>query len=266
MSMNLDLSGKRALVSGSTRGIGFATALGLADMGATVVINGRTNESTEAAIARAKVEKPDADFVNGGGDLSTAEGANAVIALAGDVDVLVNSMAVYDVMAFEKITDEEWQKSFDNNVMSGVRLTRHYLPMMMEKNWGRVVFVSSESAIHIPVEMINYGFSKAAQLAVARGCAELTRGTAVTVNSVLPGPTWVEGLAAKFETRAKAQNTTVDALQEQMFVNRRPSSLLQRFETPEEIANMICYVCSPAASGTNGAALRVDGGIVRTPF
>jgi NAD(P)-dependent dehydrogenase (short-subunit alcohol dehydrogenase family) len=155
---------------------------------------------------------------------------------------------------------------FDVNVMSGVRLTRHYLPKMLERGWGRIVFVASESGVFIPEEMIHYGFSKAAQLAIARGCAELTKGTNVTVNSVLPGPTWVEELAANFEKRAEAKGTTVEALQRQMFSERRTSSLLQRFETAEEIASMICYACSPAASGTNGAGLRCDGGIVRTPF
>lgn len=264
--MNLDLTGKRALVTGSSRGIGFATALGLADMGATVLINGRTKESTEAATAKAKAAKPKGRFEQAGGDLATLEGANAVIAASRDLDVLVNNMSIYDVKAFPDITDSDWQTYFDTNIMSGLRLTRHFLPKMLAKNWGRVVFVSSESGIHIPEEMIHYGVTKAAQLATARGCAELTKGTGVTVNSVLPGPTWVEGLAAKFESRAKAQNTTVEALQEQMFAKRRPTSLLRRFETPEEIANMICYVCSPAASGTNGAGLRVDGGIVRMPF
>jgi NAD(P)-dependent dehydrogenase (short-subunit alcohol dehydrogenase family) len=194
------------------------------------------------------------------------EGANAVITASRDLDVLVNNMSIYDVKAFQDISDADWQTYFDTNVMSGLRLTRHFLPKMLEKNWGRVVFVSSESGINIPEEMLHYGVTKAAQLATARGCAELTKGTGVTVNSVLPGPTWVEGLAAKFESRAKAQNTTVKALQEQMFAKRRPTSLLRRFETPEEIANMICYICSPAASGTNGAGLRVDGGIVRMPF
>ena len=264
--MNLDLTGKRALVTGSSRGIGFATVLGLADMGATVLINGRTKESTEAAMTKAKAAKPKGRFEQAGGDLATLEGANAVIAASRDLDVLVNNMSIYDVKAFQDITDGDWQTYFDTNVMSGLRLTRHFLPKMLAKNWGRVVFVSSESGIHIPEEMIHYGVTKAAQLATARGCAELTKGTSVTVNSVLPGPTWVEGLAAKFESRAKAQNTTVEALQEQMFAKRRPTSLLRRFETPEEIANMICYVCSPAASGTNGAGLRVDGGIVRMPF
>jgi NAD(P)-dependent dehydrogenase (short-subunit alcohol dehydrogenase family) len=264
--MDLDLKGKRALVTGSTRGIGFATAAGLAEMGATVVMNGRTNESTEAGLSKAKAETPDARFATAPGDLSTAEGTAAVIAAAGDLDILVNNMSIYDVKAFEDISDSDWQTFLDTNLMSGLRLTRHYLPRMLTKNWGRVVFVSSESGINIPEEMIHYGVTKAAQLAAARGCAELTKGTGVTVNSVLPGPTWVEGLAAKFKARANAQKTTVEALQEQMFARRRPTSLLQRFESPQEIANMICYVCSPAASATNGAALRCDGGIVRNPF
>jgi NAD(P)-dependent dehydrogenase (short-subunit alcohol dehydrogenase family) len=264
--MNLDLTGKRALVTGSSRGIGFATALGLADMGATVLINGRTKESTDTALASAKKEKPKGRFEGAAGDLSKLDGVNAVIAASGDLDILVNNMSIYDVKQFTDITDADWQNFFDTNVMSGIRLTRNFLPKMLAKNWGRVVFVSSESGIHIPDEMIHYGVTKAAQLATARGCAELTKGTGVTVNSVLPGPTWVEGLAEKFKSRAKAQNTTIEALQEQMFAKRRPTSLLQRFETPDEIANLICYVCSPASSATNGTGLRCDGGIVRLPF
>lgn len=189
-----------------------------------------------------------------------------MIAAVENLDILVNNTGIYDVRPFSKISDAEWQRMFDVNVMSGVRLTRHYLPKMLERGWGRVVFVASESAVFIPEEMIHYGFSKAAQLAIARGCAELTKGSNVTVNSVLPGPTWVEELAASFEKRAKAKGTTVEALQRQMFSERRTTSLLQRFETAEEIASMVCYACSPAASGTNGAALRCDGGIVRTPF
>lgn len=264
--MNLDLTGKRALVTGSSRGIGFATALGLASMGATVFINGSTKESTEAAFAKASKEVAKGKFGQAPGDLSTPEGVSDVIAACGELDILVNNLSIYDIKAFKDITDADWQKFFDTNIMSGIRLARHYLPKMLEKNWGRMVFVSSESGIHIPEEMIHYGVTKAAQLAVARGCAELTKGSNVTVNSVLPGPTWVEGLAAKFESRAKAQNTTVKALQDQMFAQRRPTSLLQRFETAEEVANMICYVCSPAASATNGSGLRCDGGIVRNPF
>lgn len=264
--MNLDLTGKRALVTGSTRGIGYATARGLAEMGATVVVNGRSQDSVDAAVAKLRAERPKARIEGAAGDLGTAEGGNAVIAAAGEVDILVNNTGIYDVREFAKISDAEWQKMFDVNVMSGVRMTRHYLPGMLKRNWGRVIFVASESAVFIPEEMIHYGFSKAAQLAVARGCAELTKGTNVTVNSVMPGPTWVEELEAKFTKRAKAKGTTIEELQKEMFSLRRTTSLLQRFETAEEIASMICYACSPAASGTNGAALRCDGGIVRTPF
>jgi NAD(P)-dependent dehydrogenase (short-subunit alcohol dehydrogenase family) len=264
--MDLDLSGKRALITGSTRGIDFATAVGLAQMGAEVTINGRSKDSVDGALAKLRAQLPDAQFKAAPGNLASAAGADAVIAAAGDLDVLVNCMGIYDVMPFEKITDSEWQRYFDTNIMSGVRLVRHYLPKMLEKNWGRVIFVSSESGVQIPGEMIHYGFTKAAELAIARGCAELTKGTNVTVNSVLPGPTWVEEMAENFEKRAKAQDTTVEALQKQMFESRRPSSLLQRFETAEEISNMICYACSPAASGTNGTGLRVEGGIVRNPF
>ncbi len=263
--MDLDLTGKRALVSGSTRGIGFATALGLARMGAAVVINGRTKESTDGALASLKA-KLDGRFEPAPGDLATLEGTNAVIATSGEIDILVNNLSIYDVKAFQDISDSDWQTYFDTNVMSGLRLTRYFLPKMLKKNWGRIVFISSESGINIPDEMIHYGVTKAAQLALARGCAELTKGTGVTVNSVLPGPTWVEGLAEKFERRAKAQNTTVEALQKQMFAQRRPTSLLQRFESAQEVANLICYVCSSAASATNGSGLRCDGGIVRLPF
>jgi len=264
--MNLDLTGKRALVTGSTRGIGYATASGLAEMGATVVVNGRTKESVEAALSKLRAGRPEACFEGAAGDLGTAAGCDSVIAAVGELDILVNNTGIYDVREFAKISDAEWQKLFEVNVMSGVRLTRHYLPRMLQRQWGRVVFVSSESGVFIPEEMIHYGFSKAAQLAIARGCAELTKGSKVTVNSVLPGPTWVEELESNFAKRAKAKGTTIEALQKQMFSERRTTSLLQRFETAEEIASMICYVCSPAASGTNGAGLRCDGGIVRTPY
>ena len=264
--MNLDLTGKRALVTGSTRGIGYAAASGLAEMGATVVISGRTKESVEAALSKLRAARPDDRFEAAAGDLSTAQGCDAVIEAANDIDILVNNTGIYDVRPFSKISDAEWQHMFDVNVMSGVRLTRHYLPRMLERRWGRLVFVASELGVFIPEEMIHYGFSKAAQLAIARGCAELTKGSNVTVNSVLPGPTWVEELESNFNKRARAKGTTVETLQKQMFTERRTTSLLQRFETPEEIASMICYVCSPAASGTNGAGLRCDGGIIRTPF
>ena len=261
-----DLSGRTALVTGSTRGIGYATAAGLASMGATVLVNGRTADTVGHAINQLQVRVPDGRFAAAPGDLGTAAGCEAVIAAAPAVDVLVNNTGIYEPKPFEETPDEDWQRMFDVNVMSGVRLTRHYLPQMLQRDWGRVVFVSSESAIVIPAEMIHYGFSKAAQLAIARGCAELTKGSKVTVNSVLPGPTWVEAQVERVAARASSMGITSDEFKRRTFTERRPSSLLQRYAEPEEVASLICYVCSPAAAATTGAALRCDGGIVRTPF
>ncbi|NQW09081.1 MAG: SDR family NAD(P)-dependent oxidoreductase [Alphaproteobacteria bacterium] len=265
-SFNLDLTGKRALVTGSTQGIGFATARGLAEMGAVVAINGRTAEAVDGAIIRLSDQVPDARLVAAPGNLSAAEGCAAVIEAAGELDVLVNNMGIYSPKPWDDITDAEWQEIFDVNVMSGVRLSRHYLSPMIGKDWGRVIFVSSESAIFIPPEMVHYGFSKMAQLAVARGCAELTKGTGVTVNSVLPGPTDVDRSAERLAKRAEQQGITVEALRKATFDVRRTSSLLQRYATADEVASMICYLCSPAASASNGAAFRCDGGIVKTPY
>jgi NAD(P)-dependent dehydrogenase (short-subunit alcohol dehydrogenase family) len=184
-----------------------------------------------------------------------------------DADILVNNMGIYEMKPFFEISDADWQQMMDVNVMSGVRLTRHYLKRMLDtKDWGRVVFVSSESGVVIPKEMVHYGFSKAAQLVIARGAAETTRGTNITVNTVQPGPTWVEGMVDRVEQRAKAAGISTDEVKKKLFTERRPSSLAQRYATSEEVANMICYVCSPASSATNGAALRVDGGIVANPF
>ena len=261
-----DLSGRTALVTGSTRGIGYASAVGLAAMGAVVAVNGRTAEAVDHAIAALGTRVPEGRFLAAPGDLATAEGCAAVIAAVPEVDVLVNNTGIYEPKPFAETPDEDWQRMFDVNVMSGVRLTRHHLPRMLERDWGRVVFVSSESAIVVPPEMIHYGFSKAAQLAIARGSAELTKGSRVTVNSVLPGPTWVEAQVERVAARASAQGISVDTFKEQTCSLRRPSSLLQRYAEPEEVASLICYVCSPAAAATNGAALRCDGGIVRTPF
>lgn len=261
-----DLSGRTALVTGSTRGIGYATAAGLAAMGARVLVNGRTADTVGHAINQLQVRVPDGSFAAAPGDLGTAAGCDAVIAAAPAVDVLVNNTGIYEPKPFEETPDEDWQRMFDVNVMSGVRLTRHYLPRMLEHDWGRVVFVSSESAIVVPAEMIHYGFSKAAQLAIARGCAELTKGSRVTVNSVLPGPTWVEAQVERVAARASAMGITSEEFKKRTFTERRPSSLLQRYAEPEEVASLICYVCSPAAAATTGAALRCDGGIVRTPF
>lgn len=264
--MDLNLDNKRALITGSTRGIGLATAIELAGMGADVVINGRTEDKVDQAIAAVRSHVPDAKLQGATADLGTAEGCAALIAEVPDVDILVNNMGIYGPKPFDEITDEEWEEMFYVNVMSGVRLSRHYFKKLLQKDWGRVVFVSSESGIVMPPEMIHYGFSKAAQLAIARGMAELTAGTGVTVNSVLPGPTWVEANDERLSKRAEEQGTTVEALKEATFTVRRPSSLLKRYSRPEEVANMIAYVCSPASSSTNGAALRVEGGIVRNPF
>jgi NAD(P)-dependent dehydrogenase (short-subunit alcohol dehydrogenase family) len=265
--MDLDLSGKLALVTGSTRGIGLAAAKGLAEMGAEVIVNGREHLAVGEAIAQIKQVAPNAKLHAAVFDLGGAEGCEAIIGKFPEVDILVNNLGIYEPKPFFEIADADWSKMFEVNVMSGVRLTRHYLQHMLDnKDWGRVVFVSSESGIFVPKEMVHYGFSKSAQLVIARGAAEQTKGTNVTVNSVLPGPTWVEMAPTRLAARAKGMGTTVDDLVSRTFTERRPASLLQRYAKPEEVANLICYLCSKASSATNGAALRVDGGIVTNPF
>ena len=265
--MNLDLTGKIALVTGSTRGIGLASATELAQMGAEVIVNGREGAAVTEAIAKIKQISPAAKAHAAVFDLSGAEGCGRLVAQFPEVDILVNNLGIYEPKAFFDIEDADWTRMFEVKVMSGVRLTRHYLKRMLDnKEWGRVVFVSSESAVFVPKEMVHYGFSKAAQLYIARGAAEQTRSTGITVNSVLPGPTWVEMAPVRLAARAEAMGTTVDELVARTFSERRPASLLQRYATPEEIADLICYVCSKASSATNGAALRADGGIVTNPF
>jgi NAD(P)-dependent dehydrogenase (short-subunit alcohol dehydrogenase family) len=265
--MDLDLGGKRALVTGSTRGIGLASAIGLARMGAEVIVNGRGQVAVDGAIAKVGQAAAGASPQGIAADLGTSAGCATVIEAFPAVDILVNNMGIYAPKPFFEIADDDWRQMFEVNVMSGVRLTRHYLKQMLAgKDWGRVVFVSSESGIFVPKEMVHYGFSKTAQLVIARGAAEETKGTNVTVNSVLPGPTWVEMQTERLAARAAAQGTTVEDLKARTFSERRPASLLQRYATPEEVANLICYVCSKASSATNGAALRVDGGIVTNPF
>jgi len=265
--MDLDLTGKLALVTGSTRGIGLASLVGLAQMGAEVIVNGRDNAAIAAAMAKVRQSRPAAKLHAAAFDLGGAEGCAALLARFPEVDILVNNLGFYEPKAFFDIEDSDWTKMFEVNVMSAVRLTRHYLKTMLaNKAWGRVVFVSSESGIYVPKEMVHYGFSKAALLYIARGAAEQTRSTGITVNSVLPGPTWVETTPGRLSARAEAMGTTVDELVARTFSERRPGSLLQRFARPEEVANLICYLCSKASSATNGAALRVDGGIVTNPF
>jgi NAD(P)-dependent dehydrogenase (short-subunit alcohol dehydrogenase family) len=261
--MDLGLRDRTALVSGSTAGIGFAIASGLAAEGAAVVINGRTQPRVDEAIARLRRAHPGATVSGVAADLGTADGAQRVADAVPSVDVLVNNVGIFELKPFGEITDREWIEIFEVNVLSGVRLTRRYLPQMLQRNWGRVLFISSESALQIPVEMIHYGVTKTAQLAVARGLAELAAGTGVTVNSVLPGPTRSEGVATFVEQLARERGTDVKSVETEFFRTMRPSSLLRRFATPDEVAAMVMYLCSAQASATTGAALRVDGGVVR---
>jgi NAD(P)-dependent dehydrogenase (short-subunit alcohol dehydrogenase family) len=262
--MDLQLSDKRALVTGSTAGIGLAIATALAREGATVVINGRTQSRVDEAVAGVRREVRGAKVTGINADLATAEGSADLLRQLPAVDVLVNNLGIYEPKPFADISDEGWRHIFEVNVMSGVRLSRAYLPGMLERNWGRIVFISSESAVNIPAEMIHYGVTKTAQLTLARGLAETTAGTAVTVNAVLPGPTRSEGVARFVEDLARSQGKTATEVEAEFFRQARPTSLLQRFETPEEVASLVAYVCSPLASGTNGAALRVDGGVIRS--
>jgi NAD(P)-dependent dehydrogenase (short-subunit alcohol dehydrogenase family) len=261
--VDLQLAGKSALVSGSTAGIGFAIAQGLAREGAEVVVNGRTQERVDTAVATIKKKFPDALVQGFAGDLSKPEVADELFKRYPEVQILVNNLSIFEAKEFTAITDDDWRRFFEVNVLSGVRLSRWYLPRMLKSDWGRIVFISSESALQIPAEMIHYGMTKTAQLAVARGLAELTSGTGVTVNSVLPGPTASEGVTDFVTSLAKQQNQSVEQFEQMFFEKMRPTSLLKRFASSEEVANLVVYVCSPLASATNGSALRVDGGVVR---
>ena len=261
--MDFGLQGKRALVTGSTAGIGFAAAKAMASEGAQVTINGRTAARVNAAVARLHAELPDSSVTGVSADLGTAGGCEVMIQQRPDLDILVNNMGIFEPTPFEDISDADWLRFFEINVLSGVRLTRHYLRGMRQRNWGRVVFVSSESAVQIPAEMIHYGMTKTAQLAISRGLAETLAGTGVTVNSVLPGPTASEGVGEFVRQLAESQAVDIATVERQFFETARPSSIIQRFATPEEVAAMIAYVCSERASATTGAALRVDGGVIR---
>ena len=262
--MDLHLTDKTALVTGSTAGIGLAIAEGLAREGATVFVNGRTQARVDAAIAHIKQAVPGAKAKGVAADLSGADGAAKLFRELPAVDVLVNNVGVFTVRPFPQISDDEWLSIFQANVMSGVRASRQYLPGMLKKNWGRIIFISSESAQQIPTEMIHYGMTKTAQLAVARGLAETTAGTGVTVNSVLPGPTKSEGVGAFLKEMAAQQRVTEADVERDFFKAARPSSLIKRFATNEEVANLVVYVAGERSSATNGAALRVDGGVVRS--
>jgi NAD(P)-dependent dehydrogenase (short-subunit alcohol dehydrogenase family) len=262
--MKIDLSGKTALVTGSTSGIGHAVAKGLAGAGAAVVVNGRTQAKVDAAVAAITKVVPGAKVRGAAADVSTPAGCNALLAALPEVDILINNAGIFEPKGFFDIPDEDWVRFFEVNVMSGVRLSRAYMPGMLKGNWGRIVFISSESALNIPKEMIHYGVTKTAQLALSRGLAEMTRGTAVTVNSVLPGPTMSEGVETFVKDLAKQHGQSMAEAASQFVKQFRPTSLLQRFASVEEIANMVVYISSKEASATNGAALRAEGGIVQT--
>src|SRR5204863_3646086 len=264
--MNLQLDGKKTLVTGSTAGIGFAIARALAREGASVVITGRTQQRVDNATEDIRKEIRDAKIAGIAVDLATPDGISKCIQAAPAVDILVNNLGVYEPRPFEQITDGDWREIIETNFLSGVRLSRHYLPRMKAANWGRIIFISSESATNIPIEMIHYGVTKTMQVALARGLAETTAGTDVTVNSVLAGPTRSEGVEKFISDMATTKNVAPDEIEKEFFRATRPSSLLQRFATIDEVAALVTLVASPLSLATNGAALRVEGGLLRSIF
>ena len=262
--MNLELINKTALISGSTKSIGFSIASQLASEGARVIVNGRSDKAVRSALEEIRRRVPEAKVEGFAGDLSTEKAVGDLHKRFPAVDILVNNLGIYEPKAFEEIADEDWRRFFEINVLSGVRLSRAYLSGMKQRNWGRIIFISSESGINTPKEMIHYGMTKTAQLAVARGLAEHCQGTGVTVNSILPGPTLSAGLEEFVGQLGGGES--FEAFENNFFKSVRPSSLIKRFETPDEIAALVTFVCSPVASAITGAALRVDGGVVSSCF
>lgn len=263
--MDLNLKGKLALISGSTAGIGRAIASTLAQEGARVIVNGRAQSSVDEVVAQLKADTG-GDVHGFSGDLSTAASANELARRYPNVEILINNLGIFEPKPFEDIPDEDWQRFFDVNVLSGVRLARLFLPAMRQANWGRIIFISSESGVQIPAEMIHYGMTKSAQIAVARGMAEAVAGTGITVNSVLPGPTKSRGVGEFVEALAKAGGQTFEAFETEFFEKVRPTSLIKRFSSPQEIASLVAYIASPLSSATTGAALRADGGVIKSAF
>lgn len=260
--MKIELTGKTAIVTGSTKGIGLATAKGLAEAGATVVINGRKQADVDSAKEAVKASIPSANVKGFAGDLGSAEGCQELVEAHPDCDILVNNVGIFGPQDFFETPDEVWSQYFDVNIMSGVRLSRAYLPGMEARGWGRVVFLSSESGFNIPADMIHYGMTKTADTAIARGLAKRMSGTGVTVNSVLPGPTLSDGVAAMLSGQAEKTGKSLEEVGREFVRAQRPSSIIQRLATVEEVANMIVYTCSEQASATSGASLRVEGGVV----
>ena len=262
--MKIDLTGRKAVVTGSTEGIGLAIAAGLAAAGAATVVNGRTQAKVDRAIESIRRTVPQAQVSGIAADLGTAAGCRSLAEAVGDTDILVNNVGIFEAKPFFQVPDEDWEQMFQVNVMSGVRLSRALMPAMIDRDWGRIVFISSESALNIPVEMVHYGFSKTAMLAVSRGLAKIAKSTSVTVNAVLPVSTLSEGVEQMFSSQATREGKTLEEVGNSFIANHRPGSLIGRLASPEEVANLVVYVCSPQASATTGAALRVDGGLVDT--
>lgn len=264
--MDLKIKDKIALITGSTAGIGYAIAKALANEGAGIFVNGRTSERVTQAVENLVKETGNKNIKGLVADFADVNQVNKLIEQLPEVDILVNNVGIFEPKEFRAIPDEDWLKFYEVNVLSGVRLSRAYFNKMLQKNWGRIIFISSESALQIPEEMIHYGMTKTAQIAVARGLAELTKGTHVTVNAVLPGPTFSEGAGTFVKDMAAQKNVTVEAMEQEFFKTARPTSILQRFITPDEIANTVAYIASDLSIATNGAAVRADGGVAKSPF
>ncbi|WP_404985386.1 SDR family NAD(P)-dependent oxidoreductase [Chryseobacterium sp. M5] len=262
--MNLELTSKTAFISGSTQGIGFAIAQQLLQEGAEIIINGRHKEKTEKAVLKLQKQFPDSKVSGISADFSSKEEVNNLLNLLNNIDILINNVGIFELKDFSAISDEDWYTIFEINVMSSVKLSRHLLPKMLEKNWGRIIFISSESGMNIPGNMIHYGMTKASMMAIGNGLSKLTKGTEVTVNTILGGPTYSDGVASTIEHFAKTQNITVEQMKSAVVQQTNPDSLLQRFIDPKEIANLVTYLSSPLSIATNGASLRADGGVLKT--